>query len=125
MGRKERERRAGSRLAGASDHAWQVGIRTTGPVGEAGPVSAGDRALEALTALLLRVDGWLRIVPHDHGKTVYFKFKFTSRQWPNHYVMYVEHEYCYVCGLIGLLEKVHEVDLGVRKPVEDTPYDQS
>lgn len=123
MGRQERERRARGRGNRTDDHTGSIGVRAAGLVGQTVAVSAGDRALEAFTALLLRVDGWLRIVSHDDGKTVYFKFKFTSDRWPNHYVMYVEREYCYACGLIGLLAKVHAVDAGHLKPVEDHFYD--
>lgn len=85
---------------------------------------AACRAIEALSALCMRVDGWLRIVSHNDGQTVYFKYKFTSKRWPNHYVMYVEREFAYGAALVGLLRKVEDVDLDLDKPVEDRPYDR-
>lgn len=79
-------------------------------------------ALGALQALLVRDDGWLRIVPHEHGTIVYAKWKFTSRRWPNHYVMYRCTDEDFTAMLWGLLRKVEAVDAGLVKPLYDHPY---
>lgn len=76
----------------------------------------------AMVHLTRRTDGWLRVVPHDDGYVVYYKWKFTSARWPNHYVMYRcvgEHPRQ---ALWGLLQKIDECYRGARKPVYDTPY---
>lgn len=79
-------------------------------------------ATEALKELLRRDDGWLRIVPHETGSIVFAKWKFTSRKWPNHYVMYRSEDMDIAGMLWGLLRKVEAVDAGVLKPVYDHPY---
>ena len=78
--------------------------------------------LEAIQTLARRNDGWIRIVPHEDGALVYAKFKFTSRRWPNHYVMYRCDDEDYVSMLWGLVRKVEAVDAGLVKPVYDHPY---
>lgn len=79
-------------------------------------------ALEALQVLARRNDGWFRMVPHEDGQLVYAKWKFTSRKWPNHYVMYRCDDEDYTAMLWGLVRKVEAVDAGLVKPTYDVPY---
>lgn len=64
-------------------------------------------------------DGWLRASPQDDGK-VFWKWKFTSHQWPNHYVMYVQEPLeATFPALQGFLRKIENVRTGREKPVQD------
>lgn len=77
---------------------------------------------ESFALLMLRVDGWLRVVPHDLGKVVYFKWKFTTGRWRGFYVMYRCDDYDYQAALDGLVYKLLEVEKGHHRPARDTPY---
>lgn len=86
----------------------------------------GDRAQLAsfaLDALLLRNDGWIRLIPAGEGKLSYYKYKYTTGPHKGKYVMYVAPYNSWAEGVLGLYEKVGEVDLGTRKPALDTFYD--
>lgn len=74
----------------------------------------------AFATILLRTDGWLRVIPCGDGKQSYFKYKFNQGRWRNHYVMYVASYTDWSGGLVGLWEKVSEVDQGTRKPALDS-----
>lgn len=77
----------------------------------------------AFQQLLLRTDGWLRVVPAGEGKLTYFKWKYSSGRHKGKYVMFVAAYTDWCGGLLGLFEKVEEVDLGTRAPAQDTFYD--
>lgn len=88
--------------------------------------ASSDRAVAAGLAfgeLLLRSDGWLRCVPAGDGKLSYFKWKFSSGPHKGRYVMYVAHYTGWIDGILGLVEKLDEVDREVRRPAMDTFYD--
>lgn len=82
-----------------------------------------EAAAGAFLELLARDDGWLRCVPAGEGKLSYFKWKFSSGQHKGKYVMYVAGPTGWTDGILGLAEKLAEVDDGVRKPAQDTFYD--
>lgn len=90
-------------------------------------LSAGNDRTElarfALDALLLRSDGWLRLIPAGEGKLSYYKYKYATGPHRGKYVMYVAPYNNWVEGVLGLFEKVAEVDQGNRKPAMDTFYD--
>lgn len=72
---------------------------------------------------MARVDGWLRCIPAGEGKLSYFKFKFSSGEHKGKYVMYVCGPGGWTEGILGLADKLAEVDDGVRRPAQDTFYD--
>lgn len=74
----------------------------------------------AFSALLLRNDGWLRVIPCGDGKLNYFKWKYNRGQHRGKYVMFVGAYSDWSGGLLGLYEKVTEVDTGTRKPALDS-----
>lgn len=78
---------------------------------------------EAFVRLVCRNDGWLRIVPHDEGSIVYFKWKWSRGEFKGHYVMWLCSDFNYSLGLQGLLAKVESVDEGLDRPVKDRAYD--
>lgn len=80
------------------------------------------RGCSALSHLLLRDDGWLRISPAGDGKTVYLKWKYSRGPWRNHYVMAVGHIWAWDIAIELLERKVAEVDQGSRVPTKDTWY---
>lgn len=85
--------------------------------------AAHQRALEAAQEfqwLLSRDDGWLRATGDSGGKLNYFKWKFSRGEYRGKYVMYVAPVGDWSAGILGLAEKVSEVDAGVRKPAYDT-----
>jgi len=73
--------------------------------------------------LLARTDGWLRVIPAGEGKLSYFKWKFSSGEHKGKYVMYVANGADWTDGMLGIYEKIVDVDHGVRKPALDTFYD--
>lgn len=82
-----------------------------------------DRTYAASLALqhfLLRTDGWLRLIPAGEGKQSYYKWKFTAGQWRGYYVMYVATFADWCDGILGLEEKLADVDAGLRRPARDT-----
>jgi hypothetical protein len=76
----------------------------------------------ALQYLTSRDDGWLRIVPHDCGDTVYYKWKFTAGRHLNSYVMWLDTNADPVRSLVGLIGKLKAVDEGLFRPIKDRPY---
>jgi len=78
-----------------------------------------------LRDLLLRDDGWLRIVPDGDQKTVWYKWKFTRGKWSNHYVMVRGEQYQHGLALSLLSKKLAGVDLGYDRPSQDRYYDQT
>lgn len=101
------------------------------PVGAQGTVSPaqplpllsdGGAAADALATLYCRDDGWLRMVPQDHGKTVYWKWKFTRGRWAGHYIMWRDDEFHPSGSLVGLVAKLGAVDAGEHKPILDQYY---
>lgn len=79
--------------------------------------------IDDLAYLCTRDDGWLRITNKDSGRKVYFKFKFTSMPWSNHYVYFETDGPQMGEGLDGLRRKYDEVQRGERKPTKDRAYD--
>jgi hypothetical protein len=79
--------------------------------------------IDDLSFLCTRDDGWLRITNRDSGARVYFKFKFTSTKWPNHYIYYEVDGPQMGEGLDGLRRKYEQVQDGKRKPTKDHAYD--
>lgn len=77
----------------------------------------------AFLELLARSDGWLRCIPWSENKIGYFKWKFSSGPHKGKYVMYVANAGDWTGGILGLTEKLAEVDDGTRKPAMDTFYD--
>lgn len=93
------------------------------------PASSGDAVpqrsgliSEAFAGMMLRDDGWLRIVPHEDGSVCYFKWKFSRGQWRGHYIMYRCDDFNYAGALEGLYHKLSQVDAGDRRPSLDHPY---
>lgn len=90
-----------------------------------GVQSREERVAEAsktFTLLLTRDDGWLRVVPHDDGQVQYWKWKFAHGKHRNHYVMYRVIVGDWTEGVLGLAQKLMEVDDGIRKPAYDSPF---
>lgn len=87
------------------------------------PPKTQTSCADALSAIALYDEGWLRVVSHEMGKTVYYKFKFSKGKYKNSYVFYrddVRDPTTSLWGLIGKIEAVYE---GTHKPTPDTPYD--
>lgn len=80
-------------------------------------------AYNALLELLCRDDGWLRIVPHEHGGLVYYKWKFSRGKWAGYYLMYRDDRINPSEALCGLLGKIEAVDLGRSRPVKDKAFE--
>jgi hypothetical protein len=80
-------------------------------------------ACATLSLMLMRDDGWLRIVPSADGKTVYLKWKFIRGDHRGRYVMAVKDLWQWDEALSILAVKLQEVDEGKRKPVKDTMWD--
>lgn len=95
-------------------------------LGSASPNKPPQNDLEALSRVLtwfcIRSDGWLRLIPDRDNDAVWLKWKFTSRKWPNHYVMVKGHSWQMAFILLELQRKVQEVELGERNPTLDRPY---
>lgn len=73
--------------------------------------------------LMQRTDGWLRIVPKLDDDRIYLKFKFTGGRWAHHYIMSVVDITRFPEGLMLLVHKLHQVELGDLRPSKDKPYD--
>lgn len=78
---------------------------------------------DALAGFLSRDDGWLRMVPQDHGRVAFWKWKFSRGKHAGSYVMartdYTDHRR----ALEILARKVEDVDLGLSRPTPDSYFD--
>jgi hypothetical protein len=81
-----------------------------------------ERVLEDLLVLVGRGDGWMRWTADRDGKTVFLKYKFTSYQYPNHYVFVSGPIYDVALLVAALVRKCELVDAGQLKPTLDKPY---
>ncbi len=118
-----------------SGHEANRNSATSGAIAESDDFSVGgvlsvpasyDRAQKAGQAfidIISREDGWLRVVGGELNKQCYWKFKFSSGQHKGKYVMFVTVPGQWEEGIIGLADKLDEVDRGVRRPAQDTFYD--
>jgi hypothetical protein len=79
-------------------------------------------AVQALSNLLLRDDGWLRAIPDGEGKTAYLKWKFTRGQFAGTYVMVVVQPWNWEVGFRMLQGKIDNCYAGSRKPTPDRSY---
>jgi hypothetical protein len=77
----------------------------------------------AFSAILLRTDGWIRVIPCGDGKQNYFKYKYATGKHKGKYVMFVGAYNDWAGSLLGLYEKIQAVDTGTLKPAHDTFYD--
>lgn len=75
--------------------------------------------------LLVRDDGWLRVVPDEDGKAVWWKWKFTRGPWAGFYVMCLGRVDQHPESIAVLLHKLGNVDAGKDKPIRDRFYDQT
>lgn len=73
--------------------------------------------------ILLRTDGWLRVVPDENGKVVWYKWKFTRGTWQGHYVMVRGDQYQHGVSLRVLRGKLEHVDLGYARPTKDSYFE--
>lgn len=87
------------------------------------PDASGKCGIQALIRLAWYDEGWLRVVSHEHGKTVYFKFKFSKGKYAGGYVFYRMDDSDYDQALRGLLHKVEGVYAGVVRPTPDHAYE--
>lgn len=78
----------------------------------------------ALQALILRDDGYLKFAPHEGGRTVYFKFKYVHGKWAGYYAMRVGTDFNWQYGLVLLADLVDAIDMGIKRPVKDRPYEE-
>lgn len=110
----------------ASSLASHIDRRRQLPLTGSGRTPEQDREASAyvLAELLSRDDGWLRIVPHTLDNVVYFKWKFTRGPWNAHYVMSRVESWQIAYGLDLLLDKLHAVDEGTKRPTKDTAYSE-
>lgn len=77
----------------------------------------------AFAHFMSRTDGWLRLIPWGDGKQGYVKWKWVHGKYKGMYIMYVIDNYSWVDGIVGLFEKLAEVEDGTRRPALDTFYD--
>lgn len=104
--------------------AASTGLSSSSPTaGSADGIAGLMEASQAMHYLMLRDDGWLRMVPHDHGKVTYWKWKFVSGPWKGHYVMWVADCDDWTGAVVGLVTKIRMVDAGELRPALDRPYD--
>lgn len=102
-----------------------VGADRVSPVVDQTPLfAASGDFLNSFVFLASRDDGWLRMVPHDAGATVYYKWKFTRGSWAGHYIMYMDNAFDPSASIQGLLKKLQKVDAGELRPVRDRPFDE-
>jgi len=74
--------------------------------------------------LLIRTDGWLRVVPDGDGKTVWWKWKFTRGRWSGYYVMAVGRVDQHAEAIAVMLHKLDKVDTGQDRPIQDRYFEQ-
>lgn len=77
---------------------------------------------EAFLEVFARSDGWLRIVPQNEGKQVYWKYKFSRGPHAGGYVMWLDVENSWQRSVMGIAWKLRQVDSGALRPTPDTPY---
>lgn len=87
------------------------------------PPQAESSAADALKAISLYDEGWLRIVSHEMGKTVYYKFKFSKGRHAGGYVFYRQDDLDPTRSLWGLLGKIEGVYAGTHKTTPDHAYE--
>lgn len=87
------------------------------------PASGGRCGVAALIRLGWYDEGWVRIVSHEHGKTVYFKYKFSKGRHAGGYVFYRLDDADYDAALWGLLGKVEAVYAGTLRTTPDHAYE--
>jgi len=127
MTKEERTQRGETYRVKLSDHirATSVSTARTG-VGLTPEDTVQDAVRRTATAtlsyLLMREDGWLRLVPAADGKTLYIKWKFSRGKWSGRYVMAVVEVWQWDYGLTLLADKLEAVDLSIKIPTKDTPY---
>jgi hypothetical protein len=79
----------------------------------------------SLLRFAARVDGWARIAPDGEMKTVFIKWKWTKGPFAGCYIMVNCHYTQLLWGFDLLEQKLEEVELGVRRPVIDSYYQQT
>ena len=106
----------GADTAGAGDNNGA----DTGQQGHAS--EARQAACAALSNLLLRGDGWVRITPTENASQVWLVYKITRGKWAQHYtaVSVAFHDWYY--GVEKLAERMDDIDLGLRRPAVDRPF---
>ncbi len=80
-------------------------------------------AVDALSYLLNRGDGWLRMTAPLDGKSVYLKYKYTSGKHRGCYVMAVATFDQLAWAACLLAHKTRQADTGEVLPSPDTFYD--
>lgn len=101
-----------------------TGLSSSAPTaGSADGIAGLMEAAQAMQYLMLRDDGWLRMVPHDHGKVSFWKWKFTAGPHAGHYVMWVADCDDWTGAVVGLVTKIMLVDRGELRPALDRPYE--
>ena len=128
MSKEQRTERGETYRAKLTDHirAASVSAASIGPgipITDTVQDAVRRTATATLSYLLMRDDGWLRLVPAADGKTLYLKWKFSRGKWSGHYVMAVVEVWQWDYGLSLLADKLEAVDLSVKIPTKDTPYD--
>lgn len=98
-------------------------VRNGGDEANASPTPPRPNAIEALKRLATYDEGWLRIVSHEEGLNMYYKFKFSRGKYAGKYVMWWDVTGDIGGALWGLLGKVEAVYDGNLNPTNDTPYD--
>lgn len=93
-----------------------------GQVLSAGSPPAYDAA-QTLRLLAVHSNGWLRIVSHDEGATVYYKFKWSKGPHAGGYVMWLSADMDASTALDGLLRKVRAVEAYEMRATPDHPYE--
>lgn len=76
-----------------------------------------------LDPLVVRDDGWLRMVPDTLDDKLYFKWKFTRGRWTGYYAMSVVTLSEAKLGIELLLRKLDKIDRGEMRPALDTFHD--
>jgi hypothetical protein len=86
-------------------------------------IGRDQQASLAFGELLQRNDGWLRCIPCGEGKVNYFKWKFNAGTHAGKYVMFVGIGSDWITSILGLVDKLDDVDAGLLRPAHDTFYD--
>lgn len=80
-------------------------------------------AIVALSQLTVHDNGWIRIVSHDQGRSVYLKFKWSKGPHAGGYVMWLCTDMDFTAAFRGLLQKVWAVEHDGARPTPDHPYE--